>query len=44
MGRIENNLNHDTVRVELVEASMPFDKLRANGDLSVIHCENINRP
>ena len=21
---------------------MPFDKLRANGDLSVIHCENIN--
>ena len=25
-----------------VEASIPFDKLRANGDLSAIHCENIN--
>ena len=39
---IENFLNHDSVRAELVEASMPFDKLRANGDLSVIHCENTN--
>ena len=31
LGIIENFLNHDTALAERVEASMPFDKLRANG-------------